>query len=269
MASLYREISSLSADIATHATENYKLNSDIVLIVKSFNKKNMTTVEQNQFNMMQSVDKFFSNHQSQISNIPAIVAASNKLKSLIGDINSHSQVQAVSTKADSAIKADAKNSIIDNVLKVAAGMAAHAASTSDTRLKIAADITRSELKKMRDADLLIKIRAIHDAALPIVAELAIWGVTPSDVDALVSIADEYSTQSPGIRNLKAKTTQATINLKAKFDETNTLIKSTLDPMMLPFKNLNPTLHGEYLKARVIIDLGGGYTTPPVDTKPAE
>ena len=39
MASLYREISSLSADIATHATENYKLNSDIVLIVKSFNKK--------------------------------------------------------------------------------------------------------------------------------------------------------------------------------------------------------------------------------------
>jgi hypothetical protein len=229
----------------------------------------MTRVEINQFNMMQSVDQFFTNNQSLISSNPAIVAACNKLKSLIGDINAESQVQAVSTKAGSAVKADVKTNITDTVLKVAAGMAAQAASTADTRLKIAADITRSELSKMRDADLLIKTRAIHEAALPLVTELAIWGVTKADVDALVSIADEYSTQSPDIRNLKVKTVQATTDLKAKFDETNTLIKNTLDPMMLPFKNLNPTFHGEYLKARAIVNLGGGHTATQEDTKPAE
>ena len=229
----------------------------------------MTRVEMNQFNMMQSVDQFFTNNQSLISSNPAIVAACNKLKSLIGDINSESQVQAVSTKAGSAVKADLKSSIINTVLKVAAGMAAQAASTADTRLKIAADITRSELSKMRDADLLIKTHAIHEAALPLVTELTIWGVTQSDIDALASIADEYSTQSPDIRNLKVKTVQATTDLKAKFDETNGLIKNTLDPMMLPFKNLNPTFHGEYLNARAIINLGGGHTATPADTKPAE
>jgi len=227
----------------------------------------MNRVEMNQFNMMQSVDQFFTNNQSLISSNPAIVAAVNKLKSLIGDINSQSQVQAVSTKADSAVKADLKSSIIDTVLKLAAGMAAQAASTVDTRLKITADITRSELKKMRDADLLIKTRAIHEVALPLLTELAIWGVTKADVDALASMANEYSTQSPDIRNLKAKTVQATTDLKAKFDETNTLIKSTLDPMMLPFKNLNPTFHGEYLNARTIMNLGGGHSTAAADTKP--
>ncbi len=227
----------------------------------------MNRVEMNQFNMMLSLDQFFTNNQNLISSNPAIVAACTKLKSLIGDINSQSQVQAVSTKADSAVKADLKSSIIDTVLKVAAGMAAHAASTSDTRLKIAANITRSELKKMRDADLLIKTRATHEVALPLLEELAIWGVTKADVDALVSMADEYSTQSPDIRNLKVKTVQATTDLKTKIDETNTLIKSTLDPMMLPFKNLNPTFHGEYLNARTIIHSGGGHTAAPADTKP--
>lgn len=229
----------------------------------------MNRVEMNQFNMMQSVDQFFTSNQSLISSNPAIVAVCNKLKSLISDINSESKIQAVSTKAGSAVKADLKSSIIDTVLKVAAGMAAHAASTADTRLKIAADITRSELKKMRDADLLIKTHAIHEAALPLVTELAIWGVTKADIDALISIADEYSTQSPDIRNLKVKTVQATTDLKAKFDETNTLIKSTLDPMMLPFKNLNPTFHGEYLNARTIMNLGGGHTAAPVNIKPVE
>jgi len=229
----------------------------------------MTRVEMNQFNMMQSVDQFFTNNQSLISSNPAIVAAVNKLKSLISDINSHSQVQAVSTKADSAIKADAKKNIIDTVLKVAAGMAAHAATTGDTRLKMDADITLSDLKKMRDPDLVIKTRAIHDAALPIATGLAVWGVTQSDIDALYTIVGEYSTQSPGIRNLKAKTVQATTDLKANFDEANALIKTTLDAMMLPFKTLNPSSHGEYLNARVIIDLAGGHAAAPIDTKPVE
>lgn len=229
----------------------------------------MTRVEMNQLNMMQSVDHFFTNNHSVISSNSAIVAACTKFKSLIDNINSQSQVQAVSTKADSVVKAGLKSSIVDTVLKVAAGMAAQGASTSDTRLKMAADITRSDLKKMRDADLLIKTRAIHEAALPLVAELGIWGVTKSDIDSLVSIADEYSTHSPDIRNLKVKTVQATSDLKSKFDETNTFIKSTLDPMMLPFKNLNPTFHGEYLNTRAIMNLGGGHTTAPADTKPGE
>ena len=40
-------------------------------------------------------------------------------------------------------------------------------------------------------------------------------------------------------------------------------------MMLPFKNLNPTLHGEYLNARNILDLGGGHSTAQGEVKPGE
>ena len=213
----------------------------------------MNRVEMNQFNMMQSVVQFFTINQSVLSSNPAIGTNADRLKSLIGDINAISQVQAVSTKPDTTIKADIKSSMIDGALKVAGGMLAHAALTADTRLKMIADITISELSRLRETDLTIKIRALYDAALPIAEALAVWGVTQADIDGLNTGIEDFTTQSPVIRNLKAKTKQATSGLKSKFDEGNDLIKNTLDPMMLPFKNLNPTLHGEYMNARAIID----------------
>ena len=223
----------------------------------------MNRTEMNQFNMMQSVDQFFTINLLLLSSNPAIGTNVARLKTLIGEINAISQVQAVSTKADTTIKADIKSSLIDGALKVAGGMSAHAAATGDTRLKINADVTFSDLNKMRETDFTIKIRAIYDAALPIAEALEVWGVTQADIDGLNTGVEEFTTKSPAIRNVKAKTKQATSGLKTKFDEGNDLIKNTLDPMMLPFKNLNPTLHGEYMNARAIIDRRATQTqTPP-------
>jgi len=223
----------------------------------------MNRTEMNQFNMMQSVDQFFTINLLLLSSNPAIGKNAARLKTLIGEINAISQVQAVSTKADTTIKADIKSSLIDGALKVAGGMSAHAAATGDTRLKMIADISFSELNKMRETDFTIKIRAIYDAALPIAEALEVWGVTQADIDGLNTGVEEFTTKSPAIRNVKAKTKQATSGLKTKFDEGNDLIKNTLDPMMLPFKNLNPTLHGEYMNARAIIDRRATQTqTPP-------
>ena len=223
----------------------------------------MNRTEMNQFNMMQSVDQFFTINLLLLSSNPAIGTNVARLKTLIADINAISQVQAISTKADTTIKADIKSSLIDGALKVAGGMSAHAAATGDTRLKMIADISFSELNKMRETDFTIKIRAIYDAALPIAEALEVWGVTQADIDGLNTGVEEFTTKSPAIRNVKAKTKQATSGLKTKFDEGNDLIKNTLDPMMLPFKNLNPTLHGEYMNARAIIDRRATQTqTPP-------
>ena len=66
--------------------------------------------------------------------------------------------------------------------------------------------------------------------------------------------------SPAIRNIKVKTRQATIELGQTVLSTNNLIRETLDPMMLPFKNINPTLYGEYQNARKVADVKGGRST---------
>ena len=229
----------------------------------------MERKEMNQLSMMKSVEQFLTDNQLLIADKPALVAAHVNLKNLIDKIETLSRQQSVSTKADTAIKGEAKKNMIDTVLKVAAGMAAHAASTGDTRLKMTAAISHSKLDDMRETDFVNQVRTIYDAALPVAAGLAEWGVTQSDIDALDTSSGEYMSKSPTIRNVKVKAKQATSDLKANFDEANALIKTKLDAMMLPFKTLNPSFHGEYLNARVIIDLRGGHATTPIDTKPVE
>lgn len=39
---------------------------------------------------------------------------------------------------------------------------------------------------------------------------------------------------------------------SKFNETMELVRDSLDPMMLSFKQLNPSFHSQYLSARTII-----------------
>lgn len=226
----------------------------------------MTRVELNQFSMMQSVDQFLSKNNSIIGSNPAIVEAAKSLKTFISEIRTHSQKQAQSTKAETAIKSSAKSVIIETLLKVTAAMAARAATTSDVRLKMAAGVTRSELKKLRDAELLIKTNAIYEIASSIVEELEIWGISRADVESLKTYAEGYSIKSPEIRNLKLIAVQATSDLKAKFEETNTFIKNTLDPMMSPYRSQIPSFYGEYLKARTIVGLGGGHSKAVVDPK---
>jgi hypothetical protein len=229
----------------------------------------MTRKEQNQFNMMQTVSQFLTINEEHISNKSALMGAHTKLKIHIESIEANSQIQAVNTKSDAAIKTIERLNIIDTTLKVLAGMAAHGASISDTRLKMASKVRLSELKKLRDTDFVIKVRAIYQVAIPFTAELAEWGIEKSDIDSLDSSSTEYLRKSPDMRNIKAKTIQATSEIKLLFDETNTHLKTTLDPMMLPFKVLKPSFHGEYLNARAIIDLGATRSkTKPTDENPA-
>lgn len=226
----------------------------------------MTRVELNQFSMMQSVDQFLSKNNSIIGSNPAIVEAAKSLKTFIGEIRTHSQKQAQSTKAETAIKTGVKNVIIETLLKVTAAMAARAATTSDVRLKMASNITRSDINKLHDTELLIKTNAIYEIASSIVEELEIWGITRADVESLKTYAEGYSVKSPEIRNLKLTAVQATSDLKAKFEETNAFIKNTLDPMMSPYRSQIPSFYGEYLKARTIVGLGGGHSKAVIDPK---
>jgi len=230
----------------------------------------MTRKEQNQFNMMQAVYLFLSNNEEFIGNKLSLMGANKKLKVQIDGIDIHRQAQSVNTKSDAAIKIIERQTIIDIALKVLAGMAAHGASINDTHLKMASNVKLSELKKLRDNDFVIKIRAIYQVALPFSVELAEWGVDKLDIDSLDNIANEYLLKSPDMRNIKAKAIQATSDLKLLFDETNNHIKNTIDPMMLPFRALKPSFHGEYLIARAIIDLSATRSkTKPTDENPSE
>ena len=221
----------------------------------------MTRKAINLLNMLKSVVQFYTENPTILTDKPAIKAAVDKLKALISEIEALEKTQAVGTKTDTALKAETKTALIQAALKVLAGITAHAAATNDTRLKMEADTTEYDLKKMRDNNLILEIRSIYDMATEIAPELKVWEVEQADIDALDTNSAAFDAKDPAIKNLKARSVQATADIKSKSDEANNLCKDSLDAMMLPFKMSNPTLYGHYQNARTMINTAGGHSKP--------
>lgn len=216
----------------------------------------------NKVNMLLTVDKFLDNNQTLISTNPAIVEALNRLKSYTSTIQTLNLKQSEDTTIETALKNKAKGILISNALKVAAGIGAHGTATADIRLQAIAKVSKTMLEEMRENDFANKIQAIADAAKPITKQLAVWGVTQEDVDALDTQKEQFNTQSPMQRTVKVKAAQATGDLNKTVDIAVKFLKTTLDAYMLPFKTINPTFHGEYLHARKIIDTAATHKPAP-------
>jgi len=225
----------------------------------------MDRKELNLFGMIESVVEFLDNNQQLIADKPGIVVVYTKLKANVAEVKSLKLKQAVSTKPDTAIKAYKKDDMVANLFVVAAGVAAVGVEKNDVRLKMAGAVTESALKNLRESDLVIKGHEVYEAAMTIPAELVKWGVTQDEIDDLGDSTDSYLSQNPTIRNIKAKSTQATKLMREKLAESLDLIKNSLDTLMLPFKKINPTFFGLYSTTRVIIDRAATHSKPDEKT----
>lgn len=136
-----------------------------------------------------------------------------KLKAILFAITDLKQKQAVSTKADTAIKGYRKEDMIANLMEVAAGIAVIGAEKNDVRLKMVGNVCESALKNMRKSDLVVKGHEVYETAMYIVPELVVWSVTQDEIDDLGESTDNYLSQNPTIRNIRAQSTQATAEIK--------------------------------------------------------
>jgi len=226
----------------------------------------MNRKEINLSDMMQSVDEFLTNNASLIQTQTPLVQAHTRLHAINSDIFLLNQQQAIDTKGDTVIKGNQKKELVQHLTKVAAATGAHAAAIADPKLKLTATVSDWELQNMRENDLVVKAKTIYDAALPVVSSLATWGVTQADLDTLNADFTGFKQKTPAIRNIQVSSTQATANLKVKLKEGKTLLKETIDAMMLPYKNLNPVFYGQYLDARSIVERAAGHATKEAASK---
>jgi len=222
----------------------------------------MNRREMNLFAMFQTVEEFFDTNLPSFKDKPVILDSITELKSSNTNIFSLNELQSVSTKADFAIKSEDKLSLIDTAIKVSDGLKVVAATHKDTRLKIEAQVSRWDLGRLREGDLIIRLKQLNATAAPYTTELLSQGILKEEIDALDTDTGKLMKSSPVIKNKQAKTTQATAELGQMVIDTNNFIRETIDALMLQFKNLNSTLYGEYQNARKIIDRPGGYSVKP-------
>jgi hypothetical protein len=211
--------------------------------------------------MMESVTELLDNNISLINDKPSIVNILAILKENIVNIKQLKQKQAVSTKADYAIKEYRKEDMIANFLVIQAGVGAVGIEKNDVRLKTWSVTTEADLNHMRESKLVQKGHELYELAMPIAPELLGWKVTQQEIDDLGASTDSYLDQNPTIRNIRAKSTQATAEMKLKLDESHSLIKNELDTLIVPFKKINPTFYGEYMNTRIIISHAATHPKP--------
>lgn len=214
--------------------------------------------------MLLTLEEFLTANLSSFENKPAIMAVYEELKTKNVGIRSLNQSQSVSTEADFAIKGSSEDALIATAVRVSYGLKVIAATNKDERLQIEAKISQWDLSRMRKDDMYVRLKQLHETALPYVEQLLPLGISLAEVDSLDTDSTKLSKVKPAINNIKAKTTKATSDLGQTLTGINAVVRKTLDPLMLEFKLLNPTLYGEYLNARKINNRSAGRSTKLTD-----
>ncbi|HET7733090.1 MAG TPA: hypothetical protein VFK73_04555 [Paludibacter sp.] len=223
----------------------------------------MNRREMNLSGTFQTLEEFLNDNLSSFDGNEPILSVIGELKIKNTKIRSLNELQAKSTEADYAVKSEDEHILIDIAIKVSDGLKVIAATRKDTRLKIEARVSRWELGRMREGDMFVRLKQLYVAALPFTQELLLLKVSKDEIDSLNIDESELDKSTPAIENVKAKTKQARAELRQVIADTNKLIRETLDPLMLQFKILNPTLYGEFKNARKIIDRAAGYAKKEV------
>ena len=206
--------------------------------------------------MYVAVQAVLEAHHDLWQALPGFVTGAGELDENIAGIQTLAQTQAQKNGA-SADKAQAFDALLDAAFEVAAATKAFAAATGDRELAAKLDYSRSEIGSGRDNEMLARCRAIYAEANAVVASLADYGVTAAKLTSLKKKTDAFQSAQPKPRQGRATSSAATKALPELFALTDGLLNDRLDGLAVQFKDSQPAFYGEYLAARVIVDLPGG------------
>lgn len=222
----------------------------------------MNRKELNFLDMFQTVDLYCSQNKSVFNAFPAILAASQHINLNVTEILDLSKIQSQDNKVESGMKKLERTELDKVMLKVVVGMNALAVAEGNQQLRLQANITKTELTQIREADFLILVDTVYALALPLADKLETWGVTASDIEMLDTKAASFAGRTTVMRNKTAVTKQASTEIKKKTAALNAFLRNDMDTLMEPFATLNPTLYGQYKNARKVIDKAATQTKKP-------
>ena len=164
-------------------------------------------------------------------------------------------------------KAVARFDLENKILLIANQIAALGVANNDLTLEGQADLSMTDLDRLKEADLVATATRIGNLATANLSALAAYNVTQTDIDALTALATRF-------QGLKTAPRQAVVDRKKEIGQMPPVashllstLRRQLDRQMFTFKQAQPEFYAGYLAARVIVDRGAAAkkkktTTPP-------
>ena len=227
----------------------------------------MTKSEENKFSTYRVVLSVLNENQTVVATLPALSTAVTNFKAHVSNISVRDTEYTASTSGKTRAKNLIEDELLDNLIPLADSLNAYSSRNKIEDLKAKSKVNRTNLKGMRDSDLISKARLIHGLLDSNIAVLSDFGITNAKVTDLLNKIVEYEA-ALGVKDTSFATKSATRQtLSQLFDQADLVLKTEIDALMENFKADNKMFYDQYWSARVIKDLGLGHDEGPEPPTP--
>ena len=175
------------------------------------------------------------------------------MKSVDAIKDRHSKHQGVA-KGVAQQKGVDEDKLVDEIVTWGSLLYVLTVQNGDRALQETAKVPESELKQMRDAELLSRAMTVFEKAEANVTELVNYGIDEEKLSTIKEQIDRYAGALEGTEAAAAEKTAARQALSAAFDQADHVLKNMIDPLMEVFHATDSDFYNQYFSARVIKDL---------------
>lgn len=221
----------------------------------------MTDSQSNNLDMYIVVNGFYTANQVLIDVVPARAAVFAELAQYIQSINTEIAGQSTNTTGVKLDKDAARDMLNTITMELISPAKAWAVFENNNTLTAEFDYSLSDIQAIKDDTMqgfcTHRLQLINNN----IAAMADFGIDPASLVSWQAAIGAYTAilESPreaiNRRHLKTK------HLKVLFQETSALLHNQIDPLMVPFKSVEPEVFYGYKQARMIIDRGGRAPNP--------
>lgn len=164
-------------------------------------------------------------------------------------------------KGFSSAKRRKRNELETILFKIAASVSYFGSANNEPDLTNGYDYNDSDIRGMRDQQIISAATILLNTARPKLTELAECGITAELLDGLEKERDDFAALVSGSGAAAAQGKAATANIKNLFKELRDIFENRLDKLADFMKADNPDFYAEYTAARRIIDRGIRHEEP--------
>lgn len=207
--------------------------------------------ENDRFQMFKSVEEFLQAHEEVTKKIPGFQNSFSDFQESLVDISKKDNEYQIIAEGSTADKETAEDEMIDALVKLCSLIYVFARRTKNEQLKAISKVTPSGLKYMRDADLLQRAKALHEAMLENKVAMEPYQITQEHIDNLKAKINTYENKSNIKENKFAERKNARQELGNRFVEANDILIEELDTLVEFIKDIHAEFYGKYQAARLI------------------
>jgi hypothetical protein len=206
-------------------------------------------------------------YPSVVAALPAVVRALGDLGVRIKSIRTLAQSQAGKTDSITQGKGRLKTVMCERAFEIASAVLAYANTGKNITLAGKVKVSKSDLLRFRDTELIVLCQNTRTEATANLAALADHAVTTADLPDLDQRISAYEAALSKPQDARVSKRTATDNLDREFDEPENILDNRMDPFIPKFQAASPGFVEDCTNVPIIVDGGGSSGTPPTPPTP--